>query len=121
MRARIFSRLGFSVSGIIFSPERTKRFFRDAGRCVILRPGTHGIERRAVETEAVRDAQCHPCQTAHKTKTRGTLHGPLPNFEAHPLGPGTSGMIDGVTPVFEKVMMQIDFHRASIGARAAKG
>jgi len=88
---------------------------------VILRPGTHGIERRAVEAEAVRDAQRDSRQAAHDTKTRGTPHGPFPNFEAHPLGPGTSGMIDGVTPVFEKVMMQIDFHRASIGARAAKG
>jgi len=88
---------------------------------VILRPGPHGIERRAVEAEAARDAQRDSRQAAHDTKTQGTPHGPFPNFEAHPLSPGASGMIDGVTPVFEKVMMQIDFHRASIGARAAKG
>ena len=88
---------------------------------MILRPGAHGIERRAVETEAVRDAQCHACQTAHETKTRGTLHGPLPDFETHPFGPGTSGMIDGIAAILEKVMVQIDFHRAGIGARAAKG
>ena len=88
---------------------------------MILRPGTHGIERGAVETEAVRDAQSHACEASKDTETRGTLHGPLPDFETHPLSPGTSGMIDGVTPVFEKVMMQINFHRASIGARAAKG
>ena len=79
------------------------------------------IERGAIKTEAVRDAQRHACEAANDTETRGTLHGPLPDFEGHPFGPGTSGMIDGVAAIFEKVMVQIDFHRAGIGARAAKG
>jgi len=74
-----------------------------------------------METKAKRDAQCHSRQTAHDTKTRGTLHRPLPDFETHPLGPGTGGMVHGVAPILEKVMVQINFHRASIGARAAKG
>ena len=34
---------------------------------------------------------------------------------------GPSGMIHGVAAIFEQVMVQIDFHRAGIGARAAKG
>jgi len=88
---------------------------------VILRPWTHRIERRAAQTEAMRDAQCYSRQTTHQTETRSTLHGPLPDFEAHPLGPGASGMIDGIAAIFEKVMVQIDFHGASIGARAAEG
>ena len=88
---------------------------------MILRPWTHRIERCAVEAEAVCDAQCHARETAHDTKTRGTLHGPLPDFEAHPFGPGTGRMIHRVAAIFEKVVVQINFHRTRIGARAAKG
>src|ERR1700719_3924821 len=120
MRARIFSRLGFSVCGMIFSPEGAKRFFRNARRSVIFRPRTHRIKRRAVKTETVRGAQRHPRQTAHESKARGAPHGPLPDFETDPFGPGASGVIHRVTPIFEKVVVEIDFHRASIGARAAK-
>src|SRR5579862_3076408 len=120
MRARIFSRLGFSVSGI-FSPERTERFFRNARCGVILRPGTHRIERRAAETEPAGVAQSDSRETAHQAKTPGTLHGPLPDFETRSFCPGTSGMIHRVAAIFEKVVMQINFHGASVRARAAEG
>src|SRR5579862_3376454 len=120
MRARIFSRLGFSVSGI-FSPERTKRFFRNAWSGVIFRPGTHRIERRAAETEPAGDAESDSRETTHETKTPGTLHGPLPDFETRSFCPGTSGMIHRVAAIFEKVVMQINFHGASVRARAAEG
>src|SRR5580692_573937 len=69
----------------------------------------------------MRDAQRHSRQTTQDAKPRGTLHGPLPDFETHPLGPGTSRMVHRVAPILEKVMMQIDLHGASIGARATKG
>lgn len=88
---------------------------------MILRPRAHRIEHRAIQTEAMRDAQGHARQTANDTKTRSTLHGPLPDFETELFGPGASGMVHRVAAIFEEVMVQINFHRASIGARAAKG
>jgi hypothetical protein len=87
---------------------------------MIFRPRAHRIEHGAIETEAVRDAQGHPCQTSREPEAPGTLHGPLPEFETDAFAPWASGMIDRVAPIFEKVVVQIDFHRASIGARAAK-
>src|ERR1700720_2602602 len=105
MRARIFSRLGFSVCGMVLSPKRAKRFFRDARRSVIFRPRTHRIERRPVKTEPVRHAQRHPRQTSHESKAHGALHDPLPEFETDPFDPGASGAIYRVTPIFEKVVV----------------
>ena len=81
---------------------------------MILRPGAERIERRSVESHAMRKTHCHPRECSRKPETRSVHHRPLPNLEANAFGPRPVRSIYGVAPIFEQMMVEIDFHGGRI-------
>src|SRR5712671_2346231 len=118
MRASIASRLGLPVATGIPSwfflpkfslPARTERLRRQRHRGTLSGPGAGWIENSSGESHAIKQAQAAPHHPTAQREDPGMQHGRPPQLELPALSSRLRSTGFGeITPVVQKMMMQVD-------------
>jgi hypothetical protein len=83
-------------------------------------PWTRRVERRPFHTEAVQQTQDCTSHPAQKSETTRICNHPSPQFECKAFAPGPLGSFDGVPPILQQMMMEIDLDRTNFRAGTAQ-
>ena len=93
----------------------------DGGEGSFVGPWLHGVNRRAFDSDCAGDflgeAGEHNCNAV----SAFVLHDGIPKTEVQTFDPASAACVDGVSAIVEEMMVQIDVHRADIGAIPAEG